>query len=254
MLITLQFAAAAARPRKLAASSRKPLPTSLLPAPFLLPLLDILFIWTTLLLIGCLTPILAWKKKKKSEVSIFAWVALLRELPSKGKRRPNNKCNQCEKWRADKEIIPALMAAAAAGRADGVQRAEEPIIAFRLFSPSGNEPPPPKHSPNTNASTPAGVKLSRLRPPVILKEGRAVSDGSQVGVGLSDIGQRGQLADDVVDHQSHEAQGLEVVGPCGEDLVQPLQVLPQATLNVPQRAGDLSGEQQNGCHAPNEVK
>lgn len=84
-----------------------------------------------------------------------------------------------------------------------------------------------------------GGEVGRLHPPVILDESCLVGDPGQVGVGSGDVGQRCQLADDVVDHQPHEAQRLEVVGPGGEDLVQALQVLPEPRLHIPHRTRDL---------------
>lgn len=151
----------------------------------------------------------------------------------------------------DKEIILALIAAAdaaaAARRAKRVQRVvrTQSQLSGYLAKQEMNPLPPRLPSP---ACINAAVELRWLRTPVILEEGRVVSDGGQVDIGPGDVGQLRQLADDVVDHQPHEAQSLEVVGPGGEDLVQPLQVLPQAALHVPQRAGDLSGDKRNGCH------
>ncbi|TNN78065.1 hypothetical protein EYF80_011819 [Liparis tanakae] len=55
------------------------------------------------------------------------------------------------------------------------------------------------------------------------------------------FGQAQQLFDHVVSHLLHELQGLHVVAPRGEDLVQPGEVLVQAALHAAHGSGHLQG-------------
>lgn len=100
-----------------------------------------------------------------------------------------------------------------------------------------------------------------LRPsPVVLHIRRLISDGCQVHFSLLPVGQAQQLFDHVVGHLLHELQGLHVVAPRGEDLVQPGEVLVQAALHAAHGACHLEdrrgrgGGEVNGTTAGEEYK
>lgn len=78
-----------------------------------------------------------------------------------------------------------------------------------------------------------------LHLPIILNEGCLVSNGCQVNIGAVDIWQSNQLAYDIVDHQLHEAQSLEVVSPCSKDFIKTFEVLFELRFHIAQRSGNL---------------
>lgn len=69
-----------------------------------------------------------------------------------------------------------------------------------------------------------------------------ISNGSQVNICFVDIGQSRQLSDDIVDHQLHEAQSLEVVSPRGKDFIQPFQVLFESSFHMAHGSCNLYDE------------
>ena len=86
-------------------------------------------------------------------------------------------------------------------------------------------------------------EMQWLHLPVILHEGCSFSNICQVHFDFADVWQSGQLADDVVYHQLHEAQRLEVVGARGEDLVQPRQVLFESRFHIAHRTCHLKNNE-----------
>lgn len=83
----------------------------------------------------------------------------------------------------------------------------------------------------------------RLRSsPVVLYARRLISDGRQVHFGPIPVRQAQQLLDHIVSHLLHELQGLHVVAPRGEDLVQPCEVLVEAASHATHGARHLEGK------------
>lgn len=82
--------------------------------------------------------------------------------------------------------------------------------------------------------------------PVVLYICCLISNGGQVHFSLLPVRQTEQLLDHVVRHLLHELQGLNVVAPCGEDLVQPRQVHVKAALHAAHGAGHLGGHKRTG--------
>ncbi|KAF3853834.1 hypothetical protein F7725_014522 [Dissostichus mawsoni] len=76
---------------------------------------------------------------------------------------------------------------------------------------------------------------------VVLHSCCLISDGCKVHFSLLPVRQAQQLFDHVVRHLLHELQGLHIVTPRGEDLVQPGEVLVQAALHAAHQAGGDSG-------------
>lgn len=77
--------------------------------------------------------------------------------------------------------------------------------------------------------------------PVVLYVCCLISDGCQVHFGPIPVRQTHQLLDHIVSHLLHELQGLHIVTPRGEDLVQPCKVLVQAALHAAHGASYLEG-------------
>lgn len=82
-------------------------------------------------------------------------------------------------------------------------------------------------------------ELLQLYLPVILNESCLVCNGCQVRLGFANVWQSSQLTDNIVKHQLHEAQRLEIVCPCTKDLIQAFQVLLESTFKVVKRSCNL---------------
>lgn len=82
--------------------------------------------------------------------------------------------------------------------------------------------------------------------PVVLYVCYLIGDGCQVHFSLIPVGQTKQLLDHIVSHLLHELQGLHIVAPRGEDLVQPRKVLVQAAFHATHGASYLEGHKRRG--------